>query len=193
MILWWREHLLYLHQKFAKSDFCQINSVFTSQWAISCFFFLFLWIFASNWAKQFIAKGEFYIAKIQKLSLTFSHCLCGCWFKGIIDDPIRYWLEWSWCASLNSIKDGLLSHFSNTTITYEKFEKLNGREQFSRQVFSRLGPGLEELGITEIPLQSQLYPLNRRVDLTQDRRHLDLAEVLVLWVATFKWNELQTT
>ena len=34
--------------------------------------------------------------------------------------------------------------------------------------------------MTEIPLQSQLFPLNRRVDLAKDRRHcaprLDLAD-----------------
>ena len=28
-------------------------------------------------------KGEFYIGNIQKLSLPFSNCLCGCWCKDI--------------------------------------------------------------------------------------------------------------
>ena len=37
-------------------------------------------------------------------------------------------------------------------------------EECSRLVFTSLGPVLEELGTTEIPLQSQLYPLNQRVD-----------------------------
>ena len=52
----------------------------------------------------------------------------------------------------------------------------------SRLLFSSLEPALEELGTTEILRQSQLYPLNQRVDLTQDSRHcsqsldLDLAE-----------------
>ena len=57
-----------------------------------------------------------------------------------------------------------------------------GGHEWSRLVFSSLGPVLEEVGTPEIPLQSQLYPLNRRVDLTKDRRHcaqsldLDLAD-----------------
>ena len=38
-------------------------------------------------------------------------------------------------------------------------------KECSKLVFSSLGPVLEELGITEIPLQSQLYPLNWRTDL----------------------------
>ena len=47
-----------------------------------------------------------------------------------------------------------------------------GGGKCSRLVFSSLGPVLEELGTTEIPLQSQLYPLNLRLDyLTQDCRH----------------------
>ena len=31
---------------------------------------------------EFIIKGEFYIVNNQKLSLAFSHCLCGCWCQG---------------------------------------------------------------------------------------------------------------
>ena len=50
----------------------------------------------------------------------------------------------------------------------------------NRLVFSSLGSVVEELGTTEILLQSQLYPLYQRVDLTQDRHcaqslDLDLA------------------
>ena len=58
-----------------------------------------------------------------------------------------------------------------------------GGEECNRLVFSSLGPFfLKELEITENPLKSRLYPQNRRVDLTQDRRHcapsldLDLAD-----------------
>ena len=54
-----------------------------------------------------------------------------------------------------------------------------GGEERVRLVFSSSEPVLEKLGNTKIPLQSQLYPLNQRVDLTQDSRHcaqsLDLA------------------
>ena len=39
----------------------------------------------------------------------------------------------------------------------------------NRLVFSSLGPVLEELKTTEILLQSQPYPSNQRVDMTQDR------------------------
>ena len=52
----------------------------------------------------------------------------------------------------------------------------------SRLIFSSLGLVLEELGTTEILLQSQLDPLNQRVGVPQDRRHcapsldLDLAD-----------------
>ena len=46
-----------------------------------------------------------------------------------------------------------------------------GGEQCSRLVFSSLEPALEEFGTTEILLQSQLYPLNQRVEPTQDRHH----------------------
>ena len=41
-----------------------------------------------------------------------------------------------------------------------------GGEECSRLVFSSLGSVLEESRSTEILFQSQLYPLNRRVDLT---------------------------
>ena len=57
-----------------------------------------------------------------------------------------------------------------------------GGEECSRLVFSSLRLVLKELGTTKILLQSQLYLLNQRVDLTQDRRHcapsldLDLAD-----------------
>ena len=63
----------------------------------------------------------------------------------------------------------------------KSLKNLTGGEECSRLVFSSLGPVLEELGTTEILLQSQLYPLNQRVHLTQDRRHcatsLDLADL----------------
>ena len=85
---------------------------------------------------------------------------------------ILAWSEWSWCASLNSIEVGLLSHFSNKIIIIKSLNNLTGGRERSRLVLSSLVPVLEELGTTEIPLQTQLYPLNRRVDyLTQDRRH----------------------
>ena len=64
----------------------------------------------------------------------------------------------------------------------KSFKNSTAGKECSRLVLSSLGPVLVELGTTEIPQQSQLYPLNRRVDLTQDRRHcaqsldLDLAE-----------------
>ena len=63
---------------------------------------------------------------------------------------------------------------SNTTFTQNSREgrELTGGRECSRLVLSSLVPVLEGLGTTEIPLQTQLYPLNRRVDyLTQDRRH----------------------
>ena len=53
----------------------------------------------------------------------------------------------------------------------ESLKNSTGREECSRLVFSSLGSVLEELGITEIPLQSQVYPLKRRIDLTQHRCH----------------------
>ena len=59
----------------------------------------------------------------------------------------------------------------------------SGGEECStdRLVFSNLGHVLEELGTNEILLQSQPYPLNQTVDLTQDRHcasnlDLDLAD-----------------
>ena len=62
----------------------------------------------------------------------------------------------------------------------KSLKNLTGEEECSRLVFSSLRPVLEELGTTKILLQSQLYLLNQRVDLTQDRRHcapsLDLAD-----------------
>ena len=67
---------------------------------------------------------------------------------------------------------GLLSHFSNKIIIIKSLNNLTGGRECSRLVLSSLVPVLEELGTTEIPLQTQLYPLNGRVDyLTQDRRH----------------------
>ena len=76
------------------------------------------------------------------------------------------------CASLNSIEVGLLSHFSNKIIIIKSLNNVTGGRECSRLVLSSLVPVLEELGTTEIPLQTKLYPLNRRVDyLTQDRRH----------------------
>ena len=73
---------------------------------------------------------------------------------------------------MNSIEVGLLSHFSNKIIIIKSLNNLTGGRECSRLVLSSLVPVLEELGTTEIPLQTQLYPLNRRVDyLTQDRRH----------------------
>ena len=48
-------------------------------------------------------------------------------------------------------------------------------EECSRLVFSSLWLILEELATTDILLQSQLYPLNERVDLTQDRRRCALS------------------
>ena len=92
-----------------------------------------------------------------------------------IYDPIRYWLEWLLCTSLNSVEVGLLSHLVIKSSVRPHLVRSG------RLVFSSLRPVLEELDITEILLQSQLYPLNQRVDLTQDRCHcapsldLDLA------------------
>ena len=95
---------------------------------------------------------------------------------------MKHWLKWLWCASLNNIEVGLLSHFSNKIISYEKFGKLNwwgGVQQIStlklRTCF------FLKLEITENPLQSRLHPPSQRVDLTQDRRRassleLDLAD-----------------
>ena len=75
-------------------------------------------------------------------------------------------------APLNSIEVGLLSHFSNKIIIIKSLNNLTGGRECSRLVLLSLVPVLEELGTTEIPLQTQLYPLNWRVDyLTQDRRH----------------------
>ena len=51
-----------------------------------------------------------------------------------------------------------------------------GEEECGRLVFSILGPVLEELGTTEILLQSQLYPLNQRVDLSDSRLLLLFSE-----------------
>ena len=44
-----------------------------------------------------------------------------------------------------------------------------GGEECGRLVLSILEPVLEELGTTEILLQSLLYPLNQRVDLSDSR------------------------
>ena len=64
-----------------------------------------------------------------------------------------------------------------------------GGEECSRLVFSSLEPVLEELGTTEILLQSQLYLLNQRVDPTQDCRYyaprLDLADLSIQFYTTF--------
>ena len=65
----------------------------------------------------------------------------------------------------------------------KSFNNSTSREECSRLVFSSLGPVFFlRVGIIENPLQSQLFPLNGRVDLTQDRSHcaasldLDLAD-----------------
>ena len=46
----------------------------------------------------------------------------------------------------------------------ESLKNSTAEEECSSLVFSSLGPVLEELRTTEIPLESQLYPLNQRVD-----------------------------
>ena len=50
-----------------------------------------------------------------------------------------------------------------------------GGEECCGLVFSNLRPVLKELETSEIVLQSQLYLLNQRVDLTQDHRHCALS------------------
>ena len=81
---------------------------------------------------------------------------------------ITHWGE----QTKKRLEVGLLSHFSNKIIIIKSLNNLTGGRECSRLVLSSLVPVLEELGTTEIPLQTQLYPLNRRVDyLTQDRRH----------------------
>ena len=51
-----------------------------------------------------------------------------------------------------------------------------GGEEYSRLVFSSFGTVLEELRTTEILLQSQLCPLNQRVDLSDSRSSLLCSE-----------------
>ena len=52
----------------------------------------------------------------------------------------------------------------------KNWQNSTGGEECStnRLVFSSLALVLEELGTTEVLLQMQPYPLNQRVDLTQD-------------------------
>ena len=65
------------------------------------------------------------------------------------------------CSAILVTKSSVLKSFKNST----------GGEECRRLVFSSLRPVLKELGTTKILLQSQLYLLNQRVDLTQARRH----------------------
>ena len=53
-----------------------LNSI---KMSTTTFFFLMLWI---GWHRVY-CKDEFHTGNIQQLSLAFSHCLCGCWCKGI--------------------------------------------------------------------------------------------------------------
>ena len=46
------------------------------------FFFTNFMNFCMELSKtKFIAKGKIHIGNIQKLSVAFSHCLCGGWYK----------------------------------------------------------------------------------------------------------------
>ena len=81
---------------------------------------------------------------------------------GLNDRGAPLWTAWKLvCSAILVSKSSVIKSLNNST----------GGGECSRLVFSSLGPVLEELGTTEIPLQSQLYPLNQRVDyLTQDCR-----------------------
>ena len=76
---------------------------------------------------------------------------------------------------------GLFSRLTKSSVM-KSLKNSTGGEECIRLVFSSLRPVLKDLGTTEILLQSQLYLLNQRVDLIQDRRHcalslnLDLAD-----------------
>ena len=121
-------------------------------------FFFYALNFCMELSKTWVhCKGEFYMMNIQKLSLDFSHCLCGCWYKGINLWPHQI-LAWtivvcffeqhrSWvCSAILVSKSSVMKSLKNST----------GREECStnRLVFSNLRPVMEELGTTEILLQS---------------------------------------
>ena len=137
-------------KKFAESDFCQINSVFTSQWAFSCFLLCFEFLHGIK-PNRVHCKGEFYIGNIQKLSLAFLHCLCGCWCKGINLWPhqIPAWmivvcLVEQLCSAILVTKSSVMKSLKNST---------GGVECSTKRIeFSNLRPILEELGTTEILL-----------------------------------------
>ena len=141
------------------------------------------WIFAWNWAKQSSRQGWVLHREHRKLSLAFSHCLCGCWCKGINLWPYQI-LAWMIVVRLfEQHRSWSVQPFYLQNHQWWKVLKtLTGWEECSRLVFSSLRPVLKELGTTKFLLQSQLYLLNQRVDLTQDRHHcapsldLDLAD-----------------
>ena len=82
---------------------------------------------------------------------------------GLNDRGALLWTAWKLvCSAILVTKSSVIKSLKNSI----------GGGECSRLVFSSLGAVLEELGTTEIPLQNQLYPLNRRLDyLTQDRHN----------------------